>query len=200
MDRRFLAHGILLYLSLGGLVMRSAFSVFIRHAPLYASFFAIAYVATFARADESTRVNRPNYQQAAQYSSEYLRQFMYDTAVTPHWIGKTDQFWYSYRTSRGTSYWRVDPKLGTKVPLFDRVRLASQLMELVQKPLEPFLLTLSRASVNDEGTKLKFVVDDFQYEYDLTTEKLAKLGKAPPPPTLTPPSGISSREEFERWR
>src|SRR5262245_1808250 len=73
-------------------------------------------------------------------------------------------------------------------------------MELVQKPIEPALLVLSRASVNDEGTKLKFVVDDFQYEYELASEKLVKLGKAPPLPPLTPPNGINSREEFERWR
>src|SRR5215470_16999135 len=107
-----------------------------------------------AAADDSNRVVRPDYQQAAQYSSEYLRQFMYDTAVTPRWIGKSDQFWYTYRTSRGTSYWRVDPKNGTRTPLFDRLRLASQLMELVQKPIEPALLTLNRPSVNDDGTKL----------------------------------------------
>src|SRR5262245_54906473 len=73
-------------------------------------------------------------------------------------------------------------------------------MELVQKPIEPALLVLSRASVNDEGTKMKFVVDDFQYEYELASEKLVKLGKAPPLPPLTPPTGISTRDEFERWR
>src|SRR4030095_530675 len=138
--------------------MRCAVLVFIRQVLPQAAVVALTLVATSARSEESNLVNRPDYQQAAQYSSEYLRQFMYDTAVTPRWIGKTDQFWYSYRTSRGTNYFRVDPKLRTKTPLFDRVRLASQLMELVQKPLEPFLLTLSRPSVNDEGTKLKFVV------------------------------------------
>src|SRR5207237_9906070 len=111
------------------------------------------------------------------------------------WTGQNGQLWYSYRTSRGIAYWRVDPKSGTKTPLFDRVRLASQLMELVQKPLEPMLLTLNRASVNDDGTKLKFVVDDSQYEYELATEKLAKLGRAPPLPTLTPPRGLARRHE-----
>jgi hypothetical protein len=123
---------------------------------------SIALFTPHLHTEETQRVTHPDYQQAAQYSTQYLRQFMYDTSVTPRWIGKTDQFWYSYRTSQGTSYIRVDPKLGTKTPLFDRVKLASQLMELVQKPLDPFLLTLSRLSVNDEGTKLKFVADDYQ--------------------------------------
>src|SRR5262245_55061508 len=112
----------------------------------------VLVVASWAAAEDLGRVVRPDYQQAAQYSTEYLRQFMYDTSVTPRWIGKTDQFWYAYRTSRGTSYWRVDPKLATKAPLFDRLRLAAQLMEVTQKPLDPVLLTLSRLTVNDEGT------------------------------------------------
>ena len=47
---------------------------------------------------------------------------------------------------------------------------------MVQKPLEPALLPLTRETLNDDGTKLKFVVDDIQYEYDLNAETLAKLG------------------------
>src|SRR5262245_13564542 len=106
--------------------MRPAVLVFIQQILVPVSSAWLVVAAPALRAQESSRGNRPDYQQAAQYSSEYLRQFMYDTAVTPRWIGKTDQFWYSYRTSRGTSYYRVDPKLGTKTPLFDRVRLSSQ--------------------------------------------------------------------------
>ncbi len=160
---------------------------------------ALAIFAAAVNADEPNRVMRPNYEQAAQYSTEYLRQFLYDTAVTPRWIGKTDQFWYSYRTSRGTHYYRVNPKLATKVPLFDQVKLASQLTELLQKPIDAAQLPLSRASMNDEGTKLKFVIDNFQYEYDLQSEKLAKLGKAPPVTSGAPPEGVRTREELERW-
>src|SRR5947209_14040765 len=72
-----------------------------------------------ARADQD-RVSRANYKLANQFSKAYVRQFVYDTAVTPHWIGKTDSFWYSFRTSHGTNYYRVNPKLKTKEPLFDR--------------------------------------------------------------------------------
>src|SRR5947209_4883580 len=67
---------------------------------------------------EPERVTGANYKQAFKYSPEYLRQFVYDSAVVPNWIGKTDSFWYSYRTSKGTQYWRVDPRQGTKTPLF----------------------------------------------------------------------------------
>src|SRR5919201_714430 len=77
-----------------------------------------------ARADQD-RVTRANYKLANQYSKAYVRQFVYDTAVTPHWIGKTDTFWYSYRTSKGTHYYRVNPRQVNKEPLFDQVKLCT---------------------------------------------------------------------------
>jgi dipeptidyl-peptidase-4 len=161
---------------------------------------SIAFRAvTLASADDRESIRTPNYQQAMQYNNQYVRQFVYDTSVTPHWIGKTDTFWYSFRTSEGTRYWRVNPGLRTKEPLFDSAKLSSLLSEAVQKPLDAGLLPLQRVTMNDEGTKLKFVVDDFQYEYELTTEKLAKLGKAPPAPPPTQ-NGQVSREDFERRR
>ena len=169
------------------------------HSFIRVGFFVFSLVAVVAVAEES-RV-RPDYQQAGQYSTPYLRQFMYDTQVTPRWIGQSDQFWYAYRTSKGTSYVRVDPRNATKTPLFDHVKLASQLMEQIQKPLDPAALSLARLSVNDEGTKLKFVADDFDYEYDLATEKLTKLGKAQAQAApAVPAGGFRSREEFDRFR
>ena len=169
-----------------------------------------------ARADQD-RATRANYKLANQFSKAYVRQFVYDTAVTPHWIGKTDTFWYSFRTSQGTNYYRVNPRLKTKEPLFDRTKLGTLLSELTHKPLDPASLPLTRLNLNEEGTKLKFVVEDpepvsaddtpktdtgkgnrgggrggagdvprprrgTQYEYDLTAEKLTKLGPAPAGP------------------
>src|SRR5262245_29935358 len=147
------------------------------------------------------RVAHANYKQAFHYNSEFLRQFIYSTSITPQWIGKTDVFWYSYRTSRGTDYWRVDPRSAPKAPLFDRVRLATQLAELTHKPVDPVQPPLTRPSRNAEGTKFRFVVGEFEYQWDLPAEKLTKLGKAPPvPPGFGGPGGegLRRREEQDR--
>src|SRR5262249_38796050 len=141
-----------------------------------------ASFSSWAADPEPDRITHANYKQAYHYSPDFLRQFIYSMSVTPNWIGKTDAFWYSYRTSRGTDFWRVDPKTATKTPLFDRVKLATQLSELTQKPIDPVQLPLTRTSMNEEGTKFKFVVGELQYEWDLPGEKLTKLGKAPPAP------------------
>jgi dipeptidyl aminopeptidase/acylaminoacyl peptidase len=131
---------------------------------------------------EMGRVTQANYKQAFHFSPEFLRQFVYDTGVIPNWIGKTDTFWYAYRTSQGTSYWRVDCRQATKVPLFDAVKLATLLSEATQNPLDAAQLPLTRMTIDNEGTKIKFVVENTQYEYDLAGEKLAKLGPAPAMP------------------
>src|SRR5262245_36269445 len=99
---------------------------------------------------DGERTGRANYKLANQFNQGYIRQFVYDTSVTPRWIGKTDTFWYSYRTSQGTNYYRVNPKLKTKEPLFDRAKLGTLLSEMVHKPLDPLALPLTRVTVNDE--------------------------------------------------
>lgn len=162
---------------------------------------AILFFPVPVEAQRDNRVTLPDYQQAALYSSSYLRQFVYDTAVRPNWIGESDQFWYSFRNSAGTHYWRVIPERATKEPLFDRNRLASQLSELTRKPQDPAQLVLGRAQVNSEGTELKFVFDNIQYQYGFATEKLEALGKpaAEPGPAGTP-QGLSREEMIQRFQ
>jgi len=151
---------------------------------------SLAAIPSPAAADSDTRrLDQPNYEQALKYSNEYLRQFVYDTAVTPHWVGKTDVFWYSYRTSAGTHWYRVNPRLATREPLFDCMKLGSQLSEMVQKPLDCAQLPLTRESITDDGSKFRFVVDEYQYEYDLVGEKLTKVGRAPAAPAFGPGQG-----------
>lgn len=139
-------------------------------------------IGVVAVAAEPQPVSKANYDQAFKYSTEYLRQFVYSTSVTPGWIGKTDSFWYSYKTSQGTRYWKVNAKDAKKEPLFDANSLAAKLSEMQKKPIDAATLPITRVSVNDEGTKMKFVTDDLQFEFEFATNKLANLGKAPPAP------------------
>jgi dipeptidyl aminopeptidase/acylaminoacyl peptidase len=157
---------------------------------------AAAAARPVAAGEEMASVTQANYKQAFHFSPEFLRQFAYDVAVTPNWIGKTDTFWYEYRTSKGTSYWRVDCRQATKVPLFDAVKLATLLSQATQKPLDAAQLPLTRMTIDDEGAKIKFVVERTQYEYDLQGEKLSKLGPAPPMPTF--PGGRGGRGNFQQ--
>ena len=140
---------------------------------------------------EPQPVQTANYKQALKYSDEFLRQFVYDTAVRPSWIGKTDLFLVCLSHQRGTRYWKVNPKLHSKEPLFDQVKVGTQLSEALQKPLDHQRLPLERVSLNDEGTKLTFVAEEWRFEYDLAADKLTKLGKVPPLPTAPGPNATA---------
>ena len=122
---------------------------------------------------------RTNYKQAAKYSARNLRPLSYDDSVFPNWIGKTDVFWYSFRSAHGTMYWRVDPAKKTKTPLFDREKLASQLGEIGRKPVDAAVLPIRRGQVSDNGKTFTFVSGEMQYGYDLQAGKLVQKGKAP---------------------
>lgn len=163
----------------------------------------LGWLAFPTQAQDRPRPKGPNYQQAMQFNSQYLKQFVYDSGVNPQWIGKTDQFWYEFRTSTGKHYWRVNPTQASKTPLFDRDKLGSQLSEAVKKPLDAALLPIQQLTMNEEGTKLKFVTEDSQFEYELASEKLTKLGKAPaarPMGAGPGPDGRMTREDLERRR
>ena len=141
----------------------------------------------------------PNYRQAAQYSSSYVRQFLYDTTLRPNWIGETDRFWYTFRNSQGTHYYLVDPKKETKEPLFDRVRLGGQLGEMIRKPVDPKALPISQVRLNDEATELTFSAEKRFFKYSLSDETLEETEKSDTPEQPEMPRGFrGTREQFQR--
>src|ERR1700721_4428134 len=112
----------------------------IRHFTLSALF--IVAVAAFAPAQD--RISGANYPLAQKFNKDFVAQHVQEASIGPpeargnlqnlqetkrgpQWIGKTDIFWYSSRTTTGNPYWKVDPAKKEKVPLFDHVALAAAL-------------------------------------------------------------------------
>jgi dipeptidyl aminopeptidase/acylaminoacyl peptidase len=170
-----------------------------RTAPFLA---LVLFVAAPALAAEPEKVTGANYPLAAKFSRDFVRQHVQDSPVIPTFIGKTEQFWYSIRTPNGTKYYRVDPEKKTRDPLFDVAKLAAQLSEAVQKPIDTDTLDITRVTVTDDGTKMRFVHSDLQFEYEFATTKLTKLGKAPPAPRTFPKGDMDdrTREMLQRLR
>src|SRR5437879_4127090 len=100
-----------------------------RALPLLLALFLLPAAARLG-AQPPQRVTGANFKQAYKYSPEFLRPFVYSTAVVPNWVGKTDVFWYEYRTSKGRQWVRVNPQQRLRAPLFDHVKLATLLSEM----------------------------------------------------------------------
>ena len=166
-----------------------------------ASIVCLLFVGSIAVA-ENEKATGADYALATKFSRDFVYELVQEARVSPTFIGKTDQFWYGIRTPKGTKYFRVDPTRKLKEPLFDAAKLAAQLSESVQKPIDTDTLRITRVTVTDDGAKMRFVYDELQFEYELATTKLTKLGKAAPPPRTFPKGNMDERmrQFLERQR
>lgn len=148
---------------------------------------ALAMVSAPAVAQST---NKANWKLANRYTAESLRPFVYSTGLTPGFIGKTDSFWYSWRSSEGVSFWRVDPKAKKKAPLFDSAKMAAKLSEEIKKPYDTTNLPITTLTFVETNLDLiRFTVEQTRFEYNLKTEELKNLGRAPATPPQGPPGG-----------
>jgi len=137
-------------------------------------------------------VNHANWKLANRFTNEYIQQYVYSTSVTPHWINDSDDFWYSWKDSSGTKFYRVDCRAHSKKPLFDAAKMAAQLSELLHHPYDTTNLPITTVSFTKDGKSIRFVIDGTRYEYDLAAGKLKTVGKVgpnDPPEGDTPPQG-----------
>src|SRR5882757_7945 len=101
---------------------------------------------------QQTPVVRANYQAAARFSTQKLSKMIFTTAVDPHWLKKTNRFWYMYETTEGKKWYIVDPLKGEKKVLFDNDKLAAAISRIVKDPFEAKHLGLdSMRFIKDEN-------------------------------------------------
>jgi len=51
----------------------------------------------------------PNYEAAANWTTQKVSKLVFDTTVSPRWLEKSDRFWYAYQTREGRKFYIVDP-------------------------------------------------------------------------------------------
>ncbi len=147
---------------------------------------------------QNTPVTKANYQQAARYSPRKLDKMVFSTNVDPHWLKKTERFWYMYETSEGKKWYIVDPVKGEKKVLFDNADLAAKITRIVKDPFEAQHLGLDSMRFIKDENWIQFEVKStqeiekkdstakkgtppvkekkiFYFEYNLTTGELIEL-------------------------
>ncbi|MBM3455341.1 MAG: S9 family peptidase, partial [Bacteroidetes bacterium] len=99
-----------------------------------------------------------NYELAARFSPDKLKKMIFSTSVDPHWMKKSDRFWYEYETSQGKKWVLVDPVRRTKTPLFDVDKLAAELTKAVKDPFDGQHLKLDDMKLLGDENTLQFTV------------------------------------------
>jgi len=103
-----------------------------------------------------------NYQAAARFSPKRLEKMIFSTQVDPHWLKKSNRFWYTYETTEGKEWYIVDPVKGEKKPMFDRDRLAAAITRIVKDPFEARHLGLD---------SLKFIRDESWIQFEVKSSQ-----------------------------
>ena len=99
-----------------------------------------------------------NYELAARFSPDKLKKMIFSTSVDPHWMKKSDRFWYEYETTQGKKWVLVDPVRRTKSPLFDADKLAAELTKAVKDPFDGQHLKLDNMKLLADENTLQFTV------------------------------------------
>ncbi len=122
---------------------------------------------------------KANYQLAARFSPKKLEKLIFSTNVDPHWLKKTDRFWYMYETTEGKKWYIVDAAKQEKKMLFDHEKLAMQISRIVKDPFDAQHLGLDSMRFIGDETKIQFEVKSTQEieRKDTTTKKDTKASK-----------------------
>lgn len=115
---------------------------------------------------------KADFRSAEKFSSDNLGKMVGSTAVQPNWLKKSDVFWYSYKTGDGTLWWLVDPAKKSRTPLFDVYDLASNINQLINKPVNHLDLPIRNLKFKDDNLSFNFEVDSFKFEYTLADKQV----------------------------
>jgi dipeptidyl-peptidase-4 len=135
---------------------------------LYHHFFALAIVsqslvlpAAFAQG------SLEDYQRAEKFLSGNVRHLVYIADVQPHWIEKTNRFWYRKAGLKDVEFIVVDAEKNTSGPAFDQERLAAALAKVAKQDYFAGALPFSEFEFADEGKAVRFSIEKAEWKCSL---------------------------------
>ncbi len=135
---------------------------------------------------QQTPVTKANYELPARFTPDKMRTMVFSTTVDPHYLKKSDRFWYSYQTTTGKNWYIVDPARASKKLLFDPVKMAASITEIVKDPYDAQHLPISNIYFNDAENGFYFEInssvdmtkDEFkEYEQEQTIKEVEPENK-----------------------
>ena len=155
--------------------MRTTFSAS-RALLVAAGLFALVVPSVTAGAQEHS--NKANWDLAESFSAANLRSRLYTNSVSPHWLGQSDSLCYDWKDHNGSTFFLVVPTTKTKKPLFDQVKMASQLSDLSHHAHDAQNLPFTSITFSKDRKTFTFNADSSKWEWDVATEMLKRLGPA----------------------
>lgn len=111
---------------------------------------------------QQTPVTKANYELAARFSPNKVQKMVFSLNVDPHWLKKSDRFWYMYETSEGKKWYIVDAAKSEKKLLFDNAVMAAKLTRITDDPMDAQHLNID---------SMKFIRDENWISFEVKTTK-----------------------------
>jgi dipeptidyl-peptidase 4 len=110
-----------------------------------------------------------DYQRAQSFLPGNLRHVISPADVAPHWIEKTNRFWYRRVSPTGSQFILVDAEQNTSGPAFDHERLAAALSHAAKHEYSAEALPFSEIEFVDAGKAVRFSIEGSQWTCPLAT-------------------------------
>jgi dipeptidyl-peptidase 4 len=128
-----------------------------------------ALALSFAVAASHAQGSREDYERAERFLPGNLRHHLYIADVTPHWIAKTNHFWYRKVNPKGTEFLLVDPAQSATKPAFDQARLAAALSSEAKRAYQPAELPFDTFDYSEDRKTIQFRIDNTAWSCKLET-------------------------------
>ncbi len=119
-----------------------------------------------------------DYQRAEKFLPGNARHLFTTGDVMPNWIGKSDRFWYTRTTLKGseiaTEFVVVDAAKDTTAPAFDQARLAAALSKLTKQPVNADHLPFDDFSFVQDGKAIRFEMQGSQWTCNIESYECKK--------------------------
>lgn len=118
-------------------------------------------------------------------------QLIFNAIVTPHWIEKSDSFWYRNQTAHGPEFILVDPDKASREPAFDHARLAAALSETSGEHYTAGTLPFDSFSFVTDDHAIQFDIGKDLWTCELSSYECKRSGAAaqPSPAEVLSPDG-----------
>jgi len=127
-----------------------------------------------------------DYERGRSFLYGNLRHSVYVADVSPHWIDKTNRFWYHKLGPAGGEFLVVDAEHNTAGPAFDHAKLAESLSEASKREISPDDLPFDDIDFAEDGKSIHFNFADARWtcslaDYKCTSEPAEKPDESPSP-------------------
>lgn len=122
------------------------------------SFLVFLLFSVSLLAQQENNEVKPNYLLASKFSPARLDKMVFSTTVDPHWLKKSNRFWYTYQTTAGKKWYVVDPVKAEKKLLFDNDKMAALLTSIIKDPFDGQHLDIDSLQFLDDENRIRFQV------------------------------------------